>query len=245
MNRLGKLLMSMLKVGCIGFGGGNALIPVIEKEIVKEQKLVSQEEYNKFVVVSNITPGALPVEMAVALGKAIAGIPGMLLAPICIALPGGLATLLLIIAFAKFSHIGIAAYILYMLFLYNKKVIDSFELVEMKLKRIAVILCVCVLTFGKELYHILGVKAQPIFDISTIHVLLLAFFVIFSTGKGMTKRRFCIDLIVSLCYVLCVGKTQIITNVYFLRVLYLIMFLIAANGIYESFSGQVTKVKRL
>ena len=49
MNRLGKLLMSMLKVGCIGFGGGNALIPVIEKEIVKEQKLVSQEEYNKFV----------------------------------------------------------------------------------------------------------------------------------------------------------------------------------------------------
>lgn len=254
MNRLGKLLMSMLKVGCIGFGGGNALIPVIEKEIVKEQKLVSQEEYNKFVVVSNITPGALPVEMAVALGKAIAGIPGMLLAPICIALPGGLATLLLIIAFAKFSHtailqtqyisVGIAAYILYMLFLYNKKVIDSFELVEMKLKRIAVILCVCVLTFGKELYHILGVKAQPIFDISTIHVLLLAFFVIFSTGKGMTKRRFCIDLIVSLCYVLCVGKTQIITNVYFLRVLYLIMFLIAANGIYESFSGQVTKVKR-
>lgn len=150
MNRLGKLLMSMLKVGCIGFGGGNALIPVIEKEIVKEQKLVSQEEYNKFVVVSNITPGALPVEMAVALGKAIAGIPGMLLAPICIALPGGLATLLLIIAFAKFSHtailqtqyisVGIAAYILYMLFLYNKKVIDSFELVEMKLKRIAVIL---------------------------------------------------------------------------------------------------------
>ena len=103
MKKLGKLLISMLKVGCIGFGGGNALVPVIEKEIVKEQKLVSQKEYNKFIVAANITPGALPVEIAVALGKTVAGIPGMLLSPICIALPGVLATLLIIVAFSKFS----------------------------------------------------------------------------------------------------------------------------------------------
>lgn len=42
MDILWKLLFAMLKVGCIGFGGGNALIPFIEREIVKKHKLISE-----------------------------------------------------------------------------------------------------------------------------------------------------------------------------------------------------------
>ena len=53
MRKLQKLLLSLFKVGCIGFGGGNALIPVIEKEVVKEHKIVSQKDYNKFIVSAN------------------------------------------------------------------------------------------------------------------------------------------------------------------------------------------------
>ena len=63
------LFASMLKIGFIGFGGGSALIPVIEKEVVEEQKLVSKKEYDKDVIVASITPGALPVEIATGLGK--------------------------------------------------------------------------------------------------------------------------------------------------------------------------------
>ena len=88
MEQLKWLLLCMLKVGFIGFGGGNALIPFIEKEVVIKHRLVSREEFNKYVVTANITPGALPVEVAVLLGKTVAGLPGMLLAPICIVLPG-------------------------------------------------------------------------------------------------------------------------------------------------------------
>ena len=248
MKKLGELLISMLKVGCIGFGGGNALVPVIEKEVVKEKKLVSQKAYNKFVVTANITPGALPVEMAVALGKTVAGIPGMLLSPICIALPGVLMTLLFIVAFSKFSasaitqvrfiSVGISAFILYLLFMYNKRVIDSFVLVDMKLKRLAVISVVCFFTCGKEIYHILGINRTPIFDISTVNVLLLSFFVIFSTGKGMTKPRFVLDSIITLLYVLCVGKAKVIDNQIVLWVIYALMLLISIHGIRESFQGE-------
>lgn len=248
MEKLGKLLISMLKVGCIGFGGGNALVPVIEKEVVKKQKLVSQKVYNKLIIAANITPGALPVEMAVALGKTVAGIPGMLLSPICIALPGVLATLLFIVAFSKFSasaitqvqfiSVGISAFILYMLFMYNKRVIDSFSLVDMKVKRLAVISVVCFFTCGKEIYHIFGIDRTPIFDISTVNVLLLSFFIIFSTGKGMTKPRFILDSMITLVYVLCVGKAKVIDNQMVLWVIYTLMFFLSIHGIRESFRGE-------
>ena len=59
----------MFRVGLIGFGGGNALIPILEQAAVEEQKLVNQEEYEEDVVVASITPGALPVEIAGGIGR--------------------------------------------------------------------------------------------------------------------------------------------------------------------------------
>ena len=44
MSKMRSFIFSMLKVGVIGFGGGNALIPVLEQEVVKEKKLVNKEE---------------------------------------------------------------------------------------------------------------------------------------------------------------------------------------------------------
>ncbi|MCR5586887.1 MAG: chromate transporter [Lachnospiraceae bacterium] len=253
MNKLGKLLLSLFKVGCIGFGGGNALVPVIEKEVVKKHKLVTQKQYNKFIVAANITPGALPVEIAVALGKEVGGVLGLILAPICIATPGVLATLLLIIVFSSFSgeaitqvkyaSVGISVYIMYLLFMYNKKIWDQYELTSMKLKRLMITLLIVILTFGGEIYKIFGIERTPLFDISTVHVLLISFFVIFSTGKKMTKLQFVIDSVVCCVYILCVGKSQIISNKYVLYVIYVIMALVSVDGIRRSFQGEKIKAK--
>ena len=65
---------SMIKVGVIGFGGGNALIPVLEQEVVNEKKLVSKDEYDKSVIAATLTPGALPVEIASGIGLHVGGI---------------------------------------------------------------------------------------------------------------------------------------------------------------------------
>ena len=43
MKKLIQMTVSMLKIGLIGFGGGNALIPVIQKEIVEEKGLITGE----------------------------------------------------------------------------------------------------------------------------------------------------------------------------------------------------------
>lgn len=74
------LCISMFRVGLVGFGGGNALIPVIEAEVVKARKLVTAREYQEDVVAASATPGALPVKIAAGMGQRVADSLGMILA---------------------------------------------------------------------------------------------------------------------------------------------------------------------
>ena len=64
-----RFLQSMFYIGCIGFGGGSALIPIIEQEIAEKQGLDAKQNIDKDVVVASITPGALPVEIAASIGR--------------------------------------------------------------------------------------------------------------------------------------------------------------------------------
>ena len=54
--RIRGLMQAMLRVGVIGFGGGNALIPVMEKEFVTKKLYVTKEEYDEAVLAASITP---------------------------------------------------------------------------------------------------------------------------------------------------------------------------------------------
>ena len=76
------MITTMLKIGFIGFGGGTALIPVIEEEIVEKNKVVTEEQFNNEVMIASITPGALPVEIASGIGYQTAGNKGMMAAPL-------------------------------------------------------------------------------------------------------------------------------------------------------------------
>ena len=87
MSKLSNLLFTMMKIGAIGFGGGNALVPVIEKSVVEEEKLITAEEFEEDILVANITPGALPLEIAGGIGKRVWGKKGMLLCAMAMALP--------------------------------------------------------------------------------------------------------------------------------------------------------------
>lgn len=53
--RIRGLMQAMLRVGVIGFGGGNALIPVMEKEFVTKKLYVTKEEYDEAVLAASIT----------------------------------------------------------------------------------------------------------------------------------------------------------------------------------------------
>lgn len=129
---LRALVVSMLKVGTIGFGGGSALIPVMEKELVHHRGFFGEPVFTLHTVVANITPGALPVKLAAFAGGRSRSAWAGLLAAIAVALPGSVATVALVAAFnllgpaairvVEFTAVGITAFIIVLLAHYITKV---------------------------------------------------------------------------------------------------------------------------
>lgn len=83
-----NLYLQMFKIGFIGFGGGNALVSIMKKELVEKKNYIGEEEFEKAVIVANLTPGALPIELAAIIGKIVNGYHGMILSALSMALPG-------------------------------------------------------------------------------------------------------------------------------------------------------------
>lgn len=182
-----KLFLSMAKVGIIGFGGGNALIPVIQKEVVEDKKLITEEEYEEDVLVASITPGALPVEIAGGVGRRIAGWKGAFCGALGMALPGVLLAVLLISLMSNinetiatqisFVTIGITAYIASLLTEYIIKTVKSAGK-GYAIWYLCITSVVFLLTCGKKLYTLMGVEGKPMVVLSAIHIFIIAFGII-------------------------------------------------------------------
>lgn len=124
----------MFTVGSIGFGGGSALIPVMESELVAKRRFLDEPTFTTHTIVANITPGALPVKLAALAGERLGGPLYALLSAFTVALPGTLGTvgLLALIGTAagaaqliEFAAIGITAFIIVLLGLYVVRVLGT------------------------------------------------------------------------------------------------------------------------
>lgn len=245
MAKLYQLISSMIKIGLLGFGGGNALIPVIDKVIVKEKKLVKPKEYEEDIVIASITPGALPVELAGGIGKRVAGRKGMLLSALAMSAPGVLLTLLFLSVMSKVSEktlqqiefiaVGITAFIGCLLTEYIAEAIREGKKQKKRIKTFIVIVGVFVLTCGKNLFRVIGINRNPLFGLSTIQVFLIAFFVILFMNRNRSLQKVILAFILCVSYLLDVGKAQVISNEWFGVAIKICMLLCAFYGLIESF----------
>ena len=256
MKQFGRFILSMAKVGCIGFGGGSALIPVVEDEIIKQQKLDTKKNYDKDVIVASITPGALPVEIAASLGKRNFGWKGMFMGALMMALPGAFVTVLLLTILStvqsgmltqiEIASVGVSAFIMFLLTSYIINVMKSCKKESNARfgKAIFVMLAVCALACGKNLFQLLGISATPIFSVSTFHILVAAFFCILYTGGQYNIKNVSITVILCVIYLLSYGKAKWIDNIYVTRVTEGIMLILAVWGIIKGIrnTNKETKV---
>ena len=245
-HRLFKLAASLLKIGCIGFGGGNALIPVIEREVVTDQKAVSENDFNKTVVIANLTPGAVPISASAGLGKTAYGLKGMILSALAMAFPGALLTVIILSSLSlaspaflsqiQYLSIGLCAFISCMLTSYAVKTMQTSAKAggSHLAKSWLVMLGVFLLTCGGNIHKLLGIKASPIFGLSTVQVLGIAFFVIFYTHERLTKVNAAVSAACVLIYILCAGKAHIIANTFVKTGVLSLMIVLAIRGLYLS-----------
>ncbi|MGM9986115.1 MAG: chromate transporter [Bacillaceae bacterium] len=76
-----QLFLTFLKIGAFTFGGGYAMVPIIENELVKKKKLLSSEEFIDYLSIAQSYPGVLAVNISVLLGYRLYGVIG---AAVCV-----------------------------------------------------------------------------------------------------------------------------------------------------------------
>lgn len=82
-----KLFLSFLKIGAFTFGGGWAMISIIEREVVDKRRWIEREEFLNQLALAQSLPGILAVNISVAVGDKMAGKRGGVVAALGTILP--------------------------------------------------------------------------------------------------------------------------------------------------------------
>ena len=103
---LGQLFLTFAKVGVMTFGGGYAMLPILQREVVENKGWATDEELTDYFAIGQCTPGVIAVNTATFVGQKQAGILGGIAATLGIVFP----SLVIITALAgvinSFSHLA-------------------------------------------------------------------------------------------------------------------------------------------
>ena len=95
-----KLFFVFFKVGLFSFGGGYAILPLMQHEVVDVNKWISFHEFMEIVAVSQITPGPISINLATHVGYRIAQTMGSTIATFSVVLPS-IIIMTIIVVFLK------------------------------------------------------------------------------------------------------------------------------------------------
>ncbi len=87
MNIYLDLFVTFAKIGALTFGGGIAMLPMLEKELVKKKQWVTQEEILDYFAIGQCTPGIIAVNTATFVGEKKRGVVGGIVATLGLIFP--------------------------------------------------------------------------------------------------------------------------------------------------------------
>lgn len=107
-----ELFLSFLKIGFISFGGGYAMIPVIEYEVQSHGWMTTQQ-FTDAVAVAGMSPGPIATNSAVFVGYKIGGLLGAIVSAVAVSLPSILIVVLISLFIKKMKNQSIIQYAFY------------------------------------------------------------------------------------------------------------------------------------
>ena len=100
-----ELVVSFFKIGIMTFGGGYAMLPMLQRELVENRKWVTEEEILNYFAIGQCTPGVIAVNTATFVGYKRRKIPGAIFATIGVVLPSMIIITIIAAVLSNFAHI--------------------------------------------------------------------------------------------------------------------------------------------
>ena len=99
-----QLFWTYCKIGLFGFGGGYAMLSLIQNEVVEKHAWLTAGEFTDIVAISQMTPGPIGINSATYIGYTVTGsVLGSVIATFAVCLPSFIIVLLIARAYKKFS----------------------------------------------------------------------------------------------------------------------------------------------
>lgn len=109
MNVAMQLFLSMMKIGCVAFGGGYAIIALLESEFVTKRQWIDHDEFLDVVAIAESTPGPIALNVATYIGYKLSGLFGAIIATAGICVPSFVVMYLVSLFYEQFMEIRIIA----------------------------------------------------------------------------------------------------------------------------------------
>ena len=105
-----SLFLTMLKIGLFTFGGGYAMIALLENEFVAKKKWIEKDEFLDVAAIAESTPGPIAINAATYIGYKNAGIIGSIIATLGICIPSFIIIYAISLFFDAFLSLTLVAY---------------------------------------------------------------------------------------------------------------------------------------
>ena len=105
MKKLWELFWTFAKMGVMTFGGGMAMLPILQREVVNNKHWATEEELTDYYAIGQCTPGIIAVNTATFIGQKEAGIAGGIAATLGVVFPSVVIISILAGLITNFSHL--------------------------------------------------------------------------------------------------------------------------------------------
>ena len=159
-----ELFLTMLKIGLFTFGGGYAMIALLENEFVEKKKFVDKEEFLDMVAIAESTPGPIAINAATYLGYKHLGFLGSLAATVGVVIPSFIIIYAISLFFdiflsftlVEYAFRGIQVCVVYLIFSAGMKMLRSMK------KTVFSVVTVSAVTLCMVTFSVLAVKFSSI-----------------------------------------------------------------------------------
>ena len=105
-NEFLELFLTFAKIGVMTFGGGYAMLPSLQREVVENKHWATEEELMDYYAISQCTPGVIAVNIGTFIGQKYKGVLGGIVATLGVVLPSLIIISILAGLITNFSHLA-------------------------------------------------------------------------------------------------------------------------------------------